>query len=397
MSVFDAFDTDFHFIIKSVEKGKDMKTKKKLLALFLTMTMIVGMLTGCMGQQNLITINADGTCGYTVRAMYEQSTYEEMNANGSISATYLGSGDFTQSTEMINDKTYYVFTRSFSFANTSELITFLTDDATFLNAFTTGSKNPASYEADNFKALFDSATFDSTGFVGQLSEDSAYSTGEASDIGSISKDSLQGYDSINSYYKSLGVIMDVTLTLPSPIVESNGVISGNTVTWDVENIPDSGKLIAATSGNPISGDTTAPTISGVKNNGIYKKATINASDDVAVNRVLINGLRFNTYKFKVSKTGKYTVTATDANNNTTTVKFTIDAKAPKIKGLKSGKISKKGVKVKFSDNTGIKSVKINGKNVNKKQVTLKKAGSYIIKVTDKAGNVTKVRYTIRKY
>ncbi len=395
MSVIDAFVQTATYI-KSVEKGNDMKNKKKLLALFLTMTMLVGMLTGCMGQQNLIAVNADGTCSYTVKVLYEQSAYDEMNAGGSLSSTYIGSGDFTQTTETIDGKNYQAFTRAFSFANTTDFITFLTDDATFYNAFITGSKNPASYEQETFKALFDSVTIDATGFVGQLSADNALSSGDAADVSSITKDSLQGYDSINAYYKSMGIMMDVSITLPTAIIESNGTVSGNTATWDVESVPDSGKLIAATSGNPISGDTTAPTISGVKNNGIYKKATITASDDVAVNRVLLNGLRFNNYKFKVTQNGKYTLTATDANNNTTTVKFTIDTKAPKIKGLKSGRISKKGVKLKFSDNTGIKSVQINGKKANKKKVTLKKAGVYTIKVTDKAGNVTKVRYTIRR-
>ncbi len=383
--------------IKKRRKGDYMKNKKRILAVLLTMTMLVSMLTGCMGQQNNIGVNADGTCAYTMKLLYEKSMYDDLVAAGSTSTSYVTSGDFAQATETINGKTYYSFTRSFSFGTTAELVTFLTDDTTYYNSFITGSKNSSSYSQDTFMAPFDSVSLDVSGFIGTLSADNMLSSSASNDVSKISAKDLNGYDSINTYYKELGLMVDVSITLPAAITESNGIINGNTATWDIETIPDDGKLIAVTSGNPISTDATAPTISGVKNNGLYKKANVTASDDVALSKVLINGIRYNTAKFTLTENGKYTITATDANNNTSTVKFTVDAKAPKIKGLKAGRIPKKGLKIRFSDNIGIKSVKINGKNVNKKKVTLKKAGKYTIVVTDKAGNVTKVKYQIRKY
>lgn len=385
-----------------------MRTKKKFSALFFTLTLVVAMLTGCMGQGMGITLNSDGTCAYTMKYFYEKTTYDALVQGGAIKDSILGTGDFQQTTETIEGKSYYVFTREFSFPNVDSMRSFLTDASVFYNKMVESSKKPENYAAskEDLFAPFDSVTLDASTFQASLSTNQSLfssaasataSKGETSDVGGITKSTLGGYDSVNDYYKSQGVLINISITMPAPITDSNGVVSGNTVTWDISKLPDDNKLIAVTNGTPIASDTVAPTISGVKNNGIYKKkVTVVGTDDVSLPSLALNGIRFNINKLTIATSGRYTVVATDANNNTATVKFTVDTKKPVIKGLKSGKPSKKGVTLRFSDNMGIQSVKINGKNANKKKVTIKKAGRYVVKVKDKAGNVTTAKFRITK-
>lgn len=361
--------------------------------------MLAGMLTGCMGQQMNVNINADGTCGYTMKYLYEQSMYDSMTSSGDTSSSALNSGDFEKKTETIDSKIYYSFSRNFSFTSLDAMKSFLTDDTTYYNTLVTGSKNPSAYTKESFLAPFSDVTVDASAFRGVLSQDSMLSSSaqpkeNVTPVTSKDSKSMDGYKSINEYYKANGMIVDIAVTLPAAITESNGTINGNTATWDITAIPDDGCLIAVTSGNPISGDTTAPVVSGVKKNGLYKKATVKITDDVCVNRVTVNGIRYNSSRYLFAQSGTYTIVATDANSNTTTVKFSVDAKAPVIKGLKSGKVAKKGVTLRFSDNKGVQSVKINGKSASKKKVRLNKVGKYVIKVTDKAGNVTKTSFRI---
>ena len=48
--------------------------KKKLSCLLLTLVLVVGALTGCMGSNTALVLNADGTCVYTVKYMYEKDS-----------------------------------------------------------------------------------------------------------------------------------------------------------------------------------------------------------------------------------------------------------------------------------------------------------------------------------
>lgn len=366
--------------------------------MILAMTLILGMLTGCMGQGMTMAVNGDGTCSYTMKYSYEQSMYQTLVAAGDSSSSVLESGDFIKGTETVGGATYLTFTRAFQFQNTEAMKSFLTDTNVYNTTMMKDSKNPAAYQTAGMSAPFSTLTLDATTFIGLLSEDQQLtSSGEGSvaDVSGMDRQ-MEGHSSINEYYKASGVMIDISITLPAAIAESNGIISGNTATWSIDTLPDDGKLIAVTTGNPITGDTVAPTITGAKNNGLYKKPVVlTASDDVNLKSFSINGIRYNAAKLQVSQTGKYTVTAVDANNNTTTIQFRIDTKKPKIKGLKTGRIPKKGITLRFSDNVGVKSVTVNGKKVNKKKVTLKKKGRYVVKVTDKAGNVTKAKFRIK--
>ena len=87
---------------------------KKVRAVIVCLMAMV-MLTGCLGLNMEMTVNEDGTCGYTLTYYYEQSTFELMKDDASSSV--LTCGDFTQDTKMINGKTYQSFSRTFSFAS----------------------------------------------------------------------------------------------------------------------------------------------------------------------------------------------------------------------------------------------------------------------------------------
>lgn len=102
--------------------------------------------------------------------------------------------------------------------------------------------------------------------------------------------------------------------------------------------------------------------------------------------------------FKVKKNGTYTVRIEDTNNQAYSISFTVkglDTTAPTITGVKNGSIYKKAVTIKYKDSgTGIKKATLNGKTIKtNKKVSAK--GKYTLKVTDKAGNVRTVKFTIK--
>jgi hypothetical protein len=139
-------------------------------------------------------------------------------------------------------------------------------------------------------------------------------------------------------------------------------------------------------------------ITGVRNNGLYKKvSSVKATDNVSLKSFTVNGVNMASTSLSFSKTGKYTLVATDYQGNSSTVKFRVDATAPKVKGISYGQTTKKKVTLRFSDkDSGVKSVKINGKKANTKKVTLKKAGTYKVIATDKVGNKITVKFRIKK-
>lgn len=372
------------------------------MSLFLTLILALGLLTGCVGENTSIILKEDGTCSYTIKYMYEKSTYETL-LNQSNTTSPLLSGDFAQAEETVSGTVYLTFSRSLDFANAETLKSTLSDQTAYINKLKEGSKKPELYTTDTIAAApFSEVTLDNSTFIAAIASNSQLTVGresiQSTDVSGLNKQDLNGYESINAYYKAQGIILDYSITLPAVIVESNGTISGNTASWSTETLPADGRLIASTTGNILAADTEAPVISGAKANGLYrKKVTLQASDNVGLKSFSINGIDMGGTKFTISVNGKHQLKAEDYNGNTTSLTFRIDTKAPKIKGLKKGrKTYNKNVTLKFTDNVGIQSVKLNGKNVNKKKITVKKAGRYVVKVTDKAGNVTTSRFTIAK-
>lgn len=93
--------------------------------------------------------------------------------------------------------------------------------------------------------------------------------------------------------------------------------------------------------------------------------------------------------------GSHVISVTDALGNASEAEFIIDRTKPSVKGVKNGKTYKKAVKIKFSDENGIKSAVLNGRPFRKNSKTSKN-GSYILKVTDNADNVKVVKFKIKK-
>lgn len=197
----------------------------------------------------------------------------------------------------------------------------------------------------------------------------------------------------------------ITMRFPNPVTYSNGTFEqgNNQVTWNFssDDAKDLGAvyvLYAETTANSlIAADKTAPAVTGIKNEGVYKSKEIKATDKTGVAGVLLNGNAIeNGAKISsVAKEGKNTITVYDFSMNKKVLTVTYDKTKPVVKGVANGKIYKKTVTIKFSDKYGVKSAKLNGKTIKSgKKVT--KKGAYTLKVTDKAGNVKTVKFKIKK-
>lgn len=217
-----------------------------------------------------------------------------------------------------------------------------------------------------------------------------------------------------------------TIEFPSNVTYTNGTCepNSNKVTWSF-SMKEAQQMVAGqlTGGQEIEeqavvlyaetmpesesalkNDKKAPAIAGVKNKAYYnnlKKVTLSASDAVGVAGITVdgeptmNGAALGIEGIDLIKEGKHTVKAYDFSGNKSVVTFTYDKTKPSVKGVANGKTYKKACTIKFSDKYGIKSAKLNGKTI-KTNKKVSKKGSYTLKVTDKAGNTTTVKFKIKK-
>lgn len=370
-------------------KGMKKHTAAVCLIVFILTS---GLITGCAQEQMNFNIQKDGTCTYGIKTLILKSVYDALTSGGNGSLEEMFGEGYEVGMETISGQQYYSFSRTIGFNSTSELQKFMTEDDVYRSKISEGVKDTSLYEDQ--EAPFSSAEITSDRFIATIDTGS-----EPTDISQIEKEMKEaGVSDYNDFIARTNLTILVSVTLPEVITESNGINSGKTVTWNLDALPDDGRFIAVTGNNPIiSGDKARPKVTGVKNKGYYNKpVTVNVSDNVSVPSIALDGKRYNAAAFKVSNEGSHTVLATDANKNITKVVFTIDTKKPIVKGVKNQKTYKKKVSLKFSDNTGIKSVRINGKKSSTKKVTLKKKQKYTVKVTDKAGNTTTVKFRIKK-
>lgn len=184
------------------------------------------------------------------------------------------------------------------------------------------------------------------------------------------------------------------VTMPKEIVFTNGKLSKDkkTVTFDL-----SPKSIENATSDFYAYTKDAKDIITLGNvDGKYatgKKVEISTPDKIK--KITVNGKKISKNYFSTKKDGKYEVVVTTKNSklNQTVIK---DSTAPTVKGVKNGETYKKTVTIKFSDATsGIKSAKLNGKTI-KSGKKVKSAGTYTLVVTDKAGNKSTIKFTIKK-
>ena len=119
------------------------------------------------------------------------------------------------------------------------------------------------------------------------------------------------------------------------------------------------------------------------------KDTLNIDKDAQL--VDENGEFILNYKFK---SGKYELLLEDYAGRNKKIYFTVDSSGPKITGVKNKGIYKKSVKISFTDESGILSAQLNGKNIKSKVIT--KEGKYTLKVVDNLGNETIKTFIIDK-
>ncbi|WP_043931158.1 Ig-like domain-containing protein [Bacillus sp. EB01] len=134
-------------------------------------------------------------------------------------------------------------------------------------------------------------------------------------------------------------------------------------------------------------DKSAPVISGVENNKVYKsEVTPTFNEGTAT----LNGSAFSKGKV-ISSDGAYTLVVTDKAGNTSTVKFTIDKTAPKVTGVTNNAYYNRDITVLFNEGAAT----LNGAAF-KSGAVVKNPGVYTLVVTDLAGNKTTVKFTIDK-
>lgn len=187
--------------------------------------------------------------------------------------------------------------------------------------------------------------------------------------------------------------MSYVVTMPAEIVFTNGKLSKDkkTVTFefDLKDIAKTGDFYAFT--KDAKDIVTLGNVDGKYATG--KKVVINTPDKIK--KITVNGKAISKSSFSTKTDGRYEVVVTTKNSK---LKQTVikDSKAPTVTGVKNGKTYKKTVTIKFSDATsGVKSAKLNGKTI-KSGKKVKSAGTYTLVVTDKAGNKSTVKFTIKK-
>ena len=188
----------------------------------------------------------------------------------------------------------------------------------------------------------------------------------------------------------------------------SATINGNAIPEDGVTVATNGKYVVTATdlaGNTKTVtfwyDTKAPSISGVKEGGVYKKsAKVKISDDISgIEKIELDGEQVD---FKpvitVSGTKKHSLTVYDKAGNKRQVRFSTDAKKPKISVSKKAKV---GDTIKVSDTIALKYVKVGKKKYNcsgktKFSCKFTKKGKQKITVVDKAGNKATKTVTVKK-
>lgn len=422
--------------------------KKMILALLSTLLVCV-LLTGCMETKGTMNIGAKGTINATTQIIIDkEATLSKMNTMGSmvsgmsgseLDEMILGSGDMTKT--KIDGKEYYVSKEETD--NYSSIAAFYKDlsreDASSVeicesyirlkaDAFSgrTDDVMNGSYTGDDAMMnlvmantyLNVSITFPRNVIAEQVNAGGKVDEANPKMVNwYISMEEASSLKEFYAYCESNITVSGVTqgasyknnVTLKftgakTAKMGNQNITSGQTFTKSgIYNI-----ILTAEDGEQrtvyFTIDKTPPVITGAVNGGLYNSTRrLTVKDDSEISSIRINGREYangagSTQTITLSNTGTYKIVAKDTLGNTKTLTFKIDKKKPTIKGAKNGKTYKKTVKLRFKDANGIKKVVINGKKVKKvnKVKKLKKKGKYTVRVVDKAGNITKIKFKIKK-
>lgn len=232
---------------------------------------------------------------------------------------------------------------------------------------------------------------------------SGYNSGMLSQYESV----LTGYgftvEEVQQLLAAVTIKVNVSFENAVTYCDDAATIQGKTATWTFtqDSLANYGKglhvFYAETmTESKIKTDKTAPVVSGVANKGYYKNKSVKVKDNTGVAVVLVDGKQAEeSFKLNTYAQGKRTIVAYDFSGNKKNVTFTYDNTKPTVSGVKNKITYKKAVKIKYADKYGVKAATLNGKKF-KSGKKVSKKGSYTVKVTDKAGNSTVVKFKIKK-
>lgn len=189
---------------------------------------------------------------------------------------------------------------------------------------------------------------------------------------------------------------DITVKVQYPfqVYQTNGILQedGHTVVYPMDQMKGRERIYAVRTAQCANAGTC--TIKGVKNNGCYRKSkTVKASSGGVITSFRVNNESQPVNEYTAITDGVYKVKVKLLAGSAKTVKFTIDRTKPKT-NIKAKTYSGK-VKITFRDKTsGIKKATLNGKRIKSGKV-VSKAGNYVLKISDKAGNVRTVKFTVK--
>lgn len=332
---------------------------KKRIAVALT-TLCITLLTGC-GMSAKMEINPDfsGTVSMEVDTTSEEEKQIEQYMNsqqGSTAKTYaeiMKEMEFTANgTKVLNGKEH--------------------------NSYILSQKA----SAKEMKSSFLELTGDKA--VMSIAQDSQTSTSQIDANMTSDLDGLDGYE--------------IVISFPFQVAKTNGEVQadGKTVRFDaVKLVKEKTDRIYAMSAKVVA-QSGKIKVSGVKNKGAYKKlVTMKVSSPGVITRFRVNGKAQSGNEFAVKKDGAYKAEIETEAGTKQTVIFCVDRKKPTT-NVKNNKVYKKNLKITFRDKlSGVKRATLNGKKI-KSGKTIKKNGTYTLKIVDKAGNVKKVKFKIQK-
>ncbi|WP_207391706.1 Ig-like domain-containing protein [Exiguobacterium sp. IPBC4] len=134
-------------------------------------------------------------------------------------------------------------------------------------------------------------------------------------------------------------------------------------------------------------DNAPPVLTGFTAGKAYYRSVAPRFDE---GTATLNGEPYTSGKL-ISQPGKYTLRLSDATGNETVTIFTIDRTAPVISGVKSRQVTNQSVTIQYNEGTAT----LNGKRI-RNNWPVKNSGAYTLRVTDQAGNVKSLTFTIDK-
>jgi hypothetical protein len=342
----------------------------------MAVAMVLVCLTGCVQGEDSIVFGEDGTVQVSTKVVIEKAACDEMLIEKGMTLDDLGLD--TAKVETVDGVESYVIENSSTFSRLEDVKKGL-EKSGYENVYV--SKTGLRYVLRTGMEQTQAAELESLGLT-------------AADL----KSSFRA---------------KVIITMPEKILATTGTLSEDKKTAEFviegDDLYSLHDIMVSTQK-----ETKKPTISGVTAGKTYNsKRTISVKDASGIKSAQYKkGTNGKKYSFSLSKSfeksfdknGTYTIYATDYYGNKTTRTFTIkDTKKPVISGATDGKTYKTERNLTFSDNCGVKSVKVyrNGKKVSVSSdavstgVNIKKSGTYKVVVADVNGLSKTISFQIK--